>query len=482
MEKARRDFLKAAAGLPILWKTMAVYGSEERLRDDVDQTRLINQDHKCQFNLARFAAPPIENLRVGYIGMGNRGLASIRRLSKIEGVEIRAIGDCYEYPITQARDYFASIGYPPPAEYYASEDSWRDLVARDDLDLVIVTTPQWWHAEMACGAMEAGKHAATEVPLAFTLADCWRVVETSERTKRHCALLENCCYDFFEAMTTNMALQGVFGELVYGAGAYIHYISPISRVFDEPMPPFSKKAGPYRTIMSVLEKGNRYPTHGFGPICKAMRINAGDRPDYLVSMETDDFVLRKKFEEVLKEGKQYHKQFVGKTFSSNLNISLVRTVGGKGLQVQWGQTSLRPYSRIHELSGLDGYVQKYPLPGRIYFGDEPVGEEQMRELEERYTPELIKTQQENAMKFGGHGGMDYICDYRLIDCLRNGLPLDITAYDAAAWSAITPLSLWSATHGSQPIPFPDFTGGTWKENPQLDLSLRGGGTTAVKAD
>ena len=97
MEKARRDFLKAAAGLPILWKTMAVYGSEERLRDDVDQTRLINQDHKCQFNLARFAAPPIENLRVGYIGMGNRGLASIRRLSKIEGVEIRAIGDCYEY-------------------------------------------------------------------------------------------------------------------------------------------------------------------------------------------------------------------------------------------------------------------------------------------------------------------------------------------------------------------------------------------------
>lgn len=482
MEKTRRDFLKAAAALPILWKAMAVYGSEERLRDDVEETRLINQEHKCHFNLARFAAPAIPNLRVGYIGMGNRGLASMMRLSKMDGVEIRAIADCYEYPISQAREYLTGINYPPPAEYYASEDTWRDLVARDDLDLVIVTTPQWWHAEMACAAMEAGKHTATEVPLAYTLADCWKVVETSERTQKHCAMLENCCYDFFEAMTINMALQGLFGELVYGAGAYLHYF-PVSRLFEEPMPPFTKKSGPYRMAMSVREKGNRYPTHGFGPICKAMRINAGDRPDYLVSMETEDFVLKQGLEEVLKQGSEYHKQFIGKSFAGNINISLIRTLKGKGLQVQWDETSMRPYSRIHELSGLSGYVQKYPLPGRIYFdhGD-PVSEERMKELEDQYTPELIRMLQENAIKFGGHGGMDFICDYRLIDSLRNGLPLDITAYDAATWSAVTPLSLWSATHGSQPIPFPDFTGGTWEENPPIDLSLRGGGTTNVRAD
>lgn len=483
MKNSRRDFMKLAAGLPILGMTAAAYGDESRLTDDIEETKLIMKDHRSLFNMKKFAAPALSNIRVGYIGLGSRGLASMRRLAQLEGVEIRAIADCYEYPIDLARQYFKSINYPAPAEYFKNEETWKDLVARDDLDLIYVTTPQYWHAEMACAAMEAGKHAACEVPLAYTLADCWQLVKTSEKTKKHCAILENCCYDFFESMTTNMALQGVFGELVYGEGAYIHYF-PAQAVFEEPMPPLSKKAGMYRGAIGSTTHGNRYPTHGFGPVCQAMRINAGDRPKFLTSVETIDFVRKNAFQEVLRKGSPYHqrlqKQFNGKDFNGNMNTSLIKTENGKLIQLQYDTASPRPYSRSHLLSGLKGFVQKYPLPARIYLTHNvPVSEEEMKKLEEKYTPELTRFLAENAIKFGGHGGMDFICDYRLIDLLHNGLPLDISVYDGAAWSAVTPLSLWSVTHGSQPIDFPDFTGGTWKTNEPVDLSLRGGGSTKV---
>ncbi len=471
--------MKLAAGLPILAMTAAAYGDESHLTDDIEETKLIMKEHRSSFNMTTFAPPALSNIRVGYIGMGNRGLASMKRLSQFDGVEIRAIADSYEYPVDQARQYLKSINYPAPAEYFRDEQSWRDLVARDDLDLIYVTTPQYWHAEMACAVMESGKHAACEVPLAYTLADCWQLVKTSEKTKKYCAILENCCYDFFESMTTNMALQGVFGELVYGEGAYIHYF-PAATVFKEPMPPLNKKGGMYRGAVGSSAKGNRYPTHGFGPICQAMRINAGDRPLFLTSVETADFSRAPAFEEILKKGSPYHQQFKGKDFSGNINTSLIKTENGKVIQIQYDTTTPRPYTRHHLLSGLKGFVQKYPLPARIYLTHNvPVSEDEMKKLEEKYTPELVRFLAENAKKFGGHGGMDFICDYRLIDSLHNGIPLDISVYDGAAWSAVTPLSLWSVTHGSLPIEFPDFTGGTWKTNKPVDLSLRGGGSTNI---
>ncbi|MDO4586078.1 MAG: Gfo/Idh/MocA family oxidoreductase [Planctomycetia bacterium] len=481
MKASRRNFMKWTAGLPLLGLVAAAYGNENRLRDDIEETKWIMKDHRSEFNMNGYAAPAIPNLRVGYIGLGSRGLASLKRLSQMEGVEIRAIADCYEYPIELARQHFQSINYRKPAEYFESEETWKNLVERDDLDLIYVTTPQYWHAEMACAAMKAGKHVATEVPLAYTLEDCWQIVKTSEQTKKHCALLENCLYDFFEAMTINMALQNLFGEIVYGEGAYLHYF-PVTEVFAEPMPPLSKKAGMFRHAVGCTVKGNRYPTHGFGPVCAAMKINAGDSPDFLTSVETDDFVRGKTFADFLQKGSPYHQQFANKEFTGNMNVSLVRTKKGKIIQVQYDTTSMRPYSRTHILSGLKGFVQKYPLPARIYFDENaPVSEERMNELKSQYTPELVRFLAENAIKFGGHGGMDFICDYRLVDLIRNGLPLDITVYEGATWSAVTPLSLWSVTHGSQPIPFPDFTGGNWVTNSPVDLSLRGGGSTIIRS-
>ena len=437
------------------------------------------KDRKSIFNMKSYAAPAISNIRVGYIGMGNRGLASMQRLAQFEGVEIRAIADCYEYPIERARQYLKSIDYPAPAEYYRDEESWRDLIERDDLDLIYVTTPQYLHSEMACAVMEAGKHAACEVPLGYTLADCWRLVETSEKTRKYCGILKNCCFDFFESLTINMALKGIFGEIVYGEGAYIHYF-PTETIFQEPMPPLSKKGGYYRFAVGACNKGNRYPTHGFGPVCQALRINAGDRPSFLTSVETKDFTCGPEFEEILARGSEYHKQFAGIDFTGNMNTSLVKTQNGKVVKIQYDRTSPRPYSRIHMLSGTKGFVQKYPEPSRIYLDHStPLSDEEMEAVREEHTPELIKFLAENAVKFGGHGGMDFICDYQLIDSLHNGLPLNISVYDGATWSAVTPLSLWSVTHNSYPIEFPDFTGGTWAENKPFDLSLRGGGTTKV---
>lgn len=481
MKNSRRDFFKQVAALPIAAQVALAYGDESKLRDEVEETTLIRKGRRSVFNMSGYAAPAIPKLRVGYIGLGPRGLASLKRTAMFEDVEIRAIADCYEYPIQQARDFFKSINYPAPAEYFKSEETWKDLVARDDLDLIFITTPQYWHAEMACAAMEAGKHVACEVPLCYTLEECWRLVETSERTRKHCAMLENCCYDFFEATTGNMARQGVFGEIVYGEGAYIHYFTT-AQVFAEPQPPLSKKAGMHRHAVACTVKGNRYPTHGFGPVCVAMNVGAGDRPDYLTSTETDDFVRAREFAEILKEGRDYHKQFAGKEFSGNMNLSTIRTVNGKAILIKYDRMSPQPYSRSYVLSGLKGFVQKYPDPARIYMnGETPATEEEMKALEEQYAPELIKYLRENALKFGGHGGMDFVCEYRLIDSLRNGLPLDLTVYDGATWSAVIPLSLWSATRRSQPIDFPDFTGGNWKTNKPLDLSLRGGGSTKVKA-
>lgn len=479
MHSSRRDFFKSLAALPAMAALANVYGQEKNLRDDVEETSLILKDRRSSFNMKSYAAPAIPHIRVGYIGIGGRGTASIQRLSQFEGVEIKAIADCYEYPIERARQWFKSIDYPAPAEYYRDEESWRDMLERDDLDLIYVTTPQYLHAEMACAIMESGRHAACEVPLAYTLADCWKIVDTSERTRKYCAILENCCFDFFEALTINMALKGLFGELVYGEGAYIHYIDP-ELIFQEPMPPLNKKGGWYRGIVGVSVKGNRYPTHGFGPVCQAMRINAGDRPLFLTSVETADFTRQKIFERYLEQGSDYHKQFVGADFVGNMNTSLVKTQNGKVVKIQYSTDTPRPYSRIHMLSGTQGFAQKYPEPSRIYFDHStPLSDEEMEAVKEEHTPELIKFLTENALKFGGHGGMDFICDYQLIDSLHNGLPLNISVYDGATWSAVTPLSLWSVTHGSQPIDFPDFTGGSWANNAPFDLSLRGGGTTVV---
>jgi hypothetical protein len=225
-------------------------------------------------------------------------------------------------------------------------------------------------------------------------------------------------------------------------------------------------------------KANVYPTHGLGPICQAMDINRGDKMDYLTAMMGNDFTLKKRIAEKAKED-PFFEQFVGWDMRGNMDMQMIRTNKGRTILIQHDVSSPRPYSRIHMLSGTKCFAQKWPLQ-HIAFGHDIADEAKMKELEEKYQPEIIKRVGEMAKQVGGHGGMDFMMDWRMIDCLRNGLPMDMDVYDAAAWSCITPLSEWSIANGSQPIEIPDFTRGAWKTNKPVELTLKGGGTTQVR--
>lgn len=467
----------AAAGLTAS-EWLPGYASPEALAEDIQEMQLKYAQRKCLQNMAIYADKPYPTLRVGYIGLGNRGFASLKRLAQMEGVEIRAICDCYEYPVRRAQEALAALNYPKPDEYFESKEVWKDLCQRDDLDYIYVGTPPYCHAEMAIYAMECGKHTATEVPIAMTLSECWKLVETSEKTKRHCVMLENCVYDFFEALTIQMAQAGFFGEIVHGVGAYNHF--GVGGLSTEPMPPLSKESAPYYSLRLNVGDGNRYPTHGFGPVCKAMKINSGDRIEYMTSMSTNDFNSSWRVKEAAK-GSAYFAPFKDKKFAGDYNTSLLRTVNGKTIAVEFNTKSPRPYSRIHQLSGTKGFAQKYPVETIANENGRVLTQEEMQTLREKYTPELIRHIGETAKKFGGHGGMDFTIDWRVVDSLRNGLPMDLSVYDGVLWSSLIPLSQWSVQNRSMPIDVPDFTGGTWKTNPILDLSLRGGGSTTLKA-
>jgi hypothetical protein len=355
---------------------------------------------------------------------------------------------------------------------------FKALCESEDVDLVYICTNWEWHIPVAVAAMEGGKHTAVEVTAAKTMEECWQIVEVSERTRKHCVILENCCYDFFELLTLNMARQGAFGDLVHGEGAYIHDLD--YWLFNKPKDD-KMSDGAYYKMWRMHEnkrKANVYPTHGLGPICQAMDINRGDKLDYLTAIMSEDFTLKKRIEEKAKED-PFFEQFVGWDMRGNMDIQLIKTNKGRTIMIQHDVSSPRPYSRIHMLSGTKCFAQKWPLQ-HIAFGHDVADEAKMKELEEKYTPEIVRRVGAMAKKVGGHGGMDFIMDWRLIDCLRNGLPMDMDVYDAATWSSIVPLSEWSIANGSKPIDVPDFTRGAWKTNKPLEITLKGGGTTGVR--
>jgi len=285
-------------------------------------------------------------------------------------------------------------------------------------------------------------------------------------------MLENCCYDFFELLTLNMARQGFFGEIVHVEGAYLHTL--IDNNFNK-----NGYSDMWRLKENQHRNGNLYPTHGLGPVCQVLNVNRGDKMEYLTSMSTNDFQMAKRAKELAAED-DFYKEFATDTYRGNMNNTIVRTAKGKTILIQHDVTSHRPYSRIHLVSGTEGVAQKYPLPGRIAKGHSWFDPDEIAELEKQYTPKIVNLVGDMAKKVGGHGGMDFMMDWRLIDCLRNGIPLDQDVYDAALWSVIAPLSEWSVANRSNSIDVPDFTNGAWKTNVPVDVSLSQGGTTGVR--
>lgn len=471
MKSNRRNFLKLSglAGLGIAGAN--VMDGNATILDGAEIKRGSTRQDGKRFNMSGFAAPALETVRIGFIGLGNRGPGAVNRMRKIEGVEIKALCDIRPEMAAKAKKLLENTGHQPDL-YTGNENEWKKVCERKDIDLIYIATPWDLHTTMAVYAMEHGKHAASEVPAAVTLDECWKLVETSEKTRKHCMILENCCYDFFELLTLNMARQGYFGEIIHTEGAYIHALLESN---------FSKTN--YYDMWRLKENmrnGNLYPTHGLGPIAQVLNINRGDRMDYLVSMSSNDFMMGDRAKELATKD-SFYKPYENKNFRGNMNTTTIRTTKGKTLMIQHDVTSPRPYSRIHLVSGTKGTALKYPEPGRISNSHEGwLSEEEFTLLEEKYAPPIVKTVGELAKQIGGHGGMDFLMDWRLIDCLRNGLPLDIDVYDAATWSSISPLTEKSVANRSAAVDVPDFTNGHWKTNDPVDVFLQRGGNTKVK--
>lgn len=464
----RRNFLKQTMGIGVLAATGNVA--------ELNAAEIITISHapgkrNQKFNMCGYRAPALDVVRVGCVGIGNRGNSNLKQLSYIEGVEIKAICDIVPFRIDDVQKMLIDRNLPAAKVYTGSKDVWRQLCEDSDIDLVSIAVPRGpLHAAISIYAMECGKHVAVEVPAIATIDEAWKLVETSEKTKRHCTMLENCCYDFFELLILNMVRQGFFGELIHADAAYIHHQNNYRKTKDLNM---------WRLRESQYNNGNLYPTHGLGPVCQTMDVNRGDRLAKMVSMSSVDFMMDRTVAE-LAETDSFYQAFNTNSYRGNMNTSILGTEKGRTIMLQYDITSPRPYSRIHALSGTKAYAQKYPFPPRIAIGDEWLSEDKMTEIFEQYKPEIIKRVGDMAKKVGGHGGMDFIMFWRLIDCLRNGLPMDQDVYDAASWSAIIPLSKWSVANGSKPIDVPDFTRGAWRSNQPVDITLSEGATTSVR--
>lgn len=463
MKSNRRNFLKlsglAGAGLAGSQITSAFGAEAGTMPDGFDKKPAKH------FNMSGYAAPKLETVRIGFIGLGNRGPGAVERMSKIDGVDIKGLCDVRPDKANGAKKLLEKTTHRPEI-YTDNENAWKKMCERKDIDLIYIATPWSMHTPMAVYAMNHDKHACIEVPAAKTTDECWQLVETSERTRKHCMILENCCYDFFELLTLNMARQGFFGDIVHTEGAYIHDLLEAN---------FKKET--YWNMWRLKENfrnGSLYPTHGLGPVAQILDINRGDKMDYLVSVSSNDYSMAPLAKELA--GKDdFYKPYANKSYRGNMNTTTIKTAKGKTMMIQHDVSSTRPYSRIHLVSGTKGAARKYPLPGRIATSHEDwLTEDQLKSLQEKYEVPIVKRVGEMAKQVGGHGGMDFLMDWRTIDCLRNGLPLDIDVYDAAAWSAIAPLSEWSVANRSNSINVPDFTSGSWKTNRPVDILLEKG--------
>jgi len=453
----RRDFIRlAATGAAALGLGMKGYA--EKLPSGI----WMPSRPEDQKNVVGLRCDPLQKVRIGVIGLGMRGMDAVSRLLYVDGVEITAVCDKIPERVAKAQQIVVERGGQEPSGFSAGEDDWMKLCERDNVDMVYACTPWYLHTPNAVYAMTNGKHAAIEVPAAMTLDECWQLVNTAEKTRRHCMMLENCCYDFFELATLNMARNGVFGEIMHTECAYIHDLRWLK---------FDKETGyvdMWRLRYSEKHTGNLYPTHGLGPVAQILGINRGDRMEYLTSMSTNQVGMtayaREKFGPDSPEARQNYEL-------GDMNTTVVRTSKGRTIMIQHDTTSPRPYNRIHLISGTKGFAQKWPVTQIALEPNahEALKEEELNQLLQKYEHPLAKKVGEQAKEVGGHGGMDFIMDWRLIDCLRRGEPLDQDVYDAAAWSSIIELSEKSVRNQSAPVEIPDFTRGAWETTPPLGI-------------
>ena len=426
-----------------------------------------------QKDVLGLALPKKKVVRIGLVGLGMRGPGAVENFSLIPGVQVVALCDYEEKRAVKQNERLRKNGLAPAAVYYG-EKGYEALCKRPDIDLVYIATDWEHHAIVAKCALENGKNVADEVPSAMNLQECWDLINLAEQKQLNCMILENCCYDWFEMRTLNMAQHGVFGEILRAQGAYIHNLDDFwDYYWKNPNGSDPDQLG-WRLKYNKENRGDLYATHGLGPVAQALDIHRGDRMKTLVSMDTKSV-----------HGKELVEKKTGKPCTEFRNgdhtTTLIRTEGEKVIELQHDVMNPQPYNRLYQLTGTRGFANKYPVEGYAVdasqlkaTGNQPkvddlsthsfMPDEQRKALEEKYESPILKKFGKLAKEVGGHGGMDFVMCARLIYCLQNGLPLDMDVYDLAEWCAIAELSAISLDNDCSPVTFPDFTRGLWNKD------------------
>jgi predicted dehydrogenase len=382
-------------------------------------------------------------VRVGLVGCGGRGLGLLNELLAVDGVEILALADLNERAVNQAAEMSKVAALPKPKLFFGNY-AWKRLMDQA-LDVVYIATPWDTHTLYAVAAMQAGKHAAVEVPAAITLEECWQLVETSEATRRHCIMLENCCYDYWEMLVKNMVRAGLLGTIVHAECAYFHDLRSMLLA--------DSSEGLWRRLPQQQRDGNQYPTHGLGPVAQILEIGEIDRFETLVSMSSRSASLAEYRDLHLPDNDLKRREVY---VCGDVNSSLIRTQQGRTILLQFSTVLPRPYDRNFLISGTKGIFRDYPP--RLFIDGHSQGEEWLllEPYQAVYEDQLWKDLGQLARQGGGHGGMDFIMNFRLIQTMLQGLPPDSDVYDAADWSAPGPLSELSVSRKSSPVNFPNF--------------------------
>lgn len=433
---SRRDLLKSGIAATVV---SALAGAEEIAAAPAAKT------------MADVPFERRDKVRIGIVGVGERGKSMIHDFLGIENLEITALCDNVKANAEQGKAMIEKAGRPSPAMHTDGDFAFEKLCQRDDVDFVYSPTPWEWHARVAIAAMENGKHVGVEVPMATTMKDLWKLVDTSERTRRHCIMFENCCYDFNELLILNMVRDGAFGEITHGEAAYLH---DLREIMNE-----DRSEGLWRRAWHTRQNGNLYPTHGLGPVSNYMNINRGDRLDHMVSMSSPSRSLDAyRAQTVPKDSPKWKERYI----NGDMSTSIIKTAKGLTILLEHDTSTPRPYDRINLIQGTKGLFRDYPP--RIMLDGQPEKHRftNLDKYKEKYTHWLWK-KLGAAARNAGHGGMDYIMAWRLVQCFQEGKPYDMDVYDGAVWSAPFPLSADSIARGSSSVKIPDFTRGQWNK-------------------
>ncbi len=430
-QASRREFIRASAALAV-------------------GARLTSVPSLAEPGPRPFRAAPLKRVRIGLVGVGGQGTTHVENLLEIPGADLLAVGDIVEGHARRAADKIVETGQPEPRLFTRGPRDFERMCAEMDLDLVFTATPWEWHVPVMLAAMAHGKHAATEVPAALTVDDCWALVEAAERYQKHCVMMENCCYDRFELMTLVLVRQGLLGEILHGEAGYLHDLRRVK---------FSSEGeGLWRRAWAQTHNGNLYPTHGLGPIGSCMDINRGDRFQTVVSFSSPSRGLQQWQEEHLEPGDPRRRE---RYILGDQNVSLIQTARGRTIYLAHNTHNPRPYSRLQLLQGTRGIVSGWPHRVHLEGRSPEHAWEPAEQYYDEYDHPLWRSPKVRDMD-RGHGGMDFLEDYRLIQCLLRGEPTDFTVYDAAATSSMVELSIRSVRGGGKPQSVPDFTRGRWK--------------------